>query len=35
MLPVINATRSLMPAPLMKSVQRFVQEPTPLARIEQ
>ena len=33
MLPVINATRSVISTALMTTVRRFVREPTPLARI--
>ena len=34
MLPVVNATRGLLSASLLKSVQSCVREPLPLARIE-
>ncbi|MDM0117862.1 hypothetical protein QTI66_37850 [Variovorax sp. J22R133] len=34
MLPVVNATRSLLPTPLLRSVLDHVQEPISLARLE-
>ena len=34
MLPVVNATRGLLSASLLKSVRACVREPLPLARIE-